>query len=54
MKLHTFVATVLVRVGSSTNWVTTEVRAESLWHAQLLLESQYGLGCLIGMPYQKH
>jgi hypothetical protein len=54
MKLHTYIATVLVRVGTTKTWLTTEVQAESVWHATLLLEAQYGRGCVSGTPYQKH
>ncbi len=54
MMLYTFVATVRVSVGSTTTWITTEVKAESVWQTTLLLEAQYGRGSVSGTPYQKH
>lgn len=50
MKLNTYIATVLVTGVHGKVWITTQVRAESVWFATQLLEAQYGRGCVCGIP----
>lgn len=50
MKLHSFAATVSVRMGGgSTVLVRTQVQAEDINRAKWLLEAQYGVGNVINL-----
>jgi len=51
MNVYTFKATVKVRVsGGTVMLVKTTVNAEDYYRAKLLLEQQYGVGSVVGMP----